>query len=810
MTDASQDSFSTPLKIRTTGPKVSSIYRILDISDTDSREDECEEDYGAERGTIRSPHFDPFGDEDFIDSPFPSRFAASVDSSPVSVRNEGGALDVASVQAHRPNEPLKDLRTHGDRARLTVSAPSSYASTSSLGSLRDTAAAWPYPTPVHALTNPSPFCSVVPRRTLAPDAPSPDWLLQRALHGCYLDVVISGASASASRPYNDRVGVIRSLPAIKRGQRGSVLVRFGRDICTDKWIPVKNVFPLLTTEFDGVISRAHSKSIFDIPGVSVVIIGGDADALSLSTYDAQCKNPDDMAYPAGTVLGRALPFAPASAFQPLGSEEEERLGKEEHSNEGGREDDIVGTSGEDFDQVLPADLSSHYSAFRDSLNERADILDKIAENLWGAYASLSRFAKHVPTAEPSEVLANAAIYLLGDMEEYGVPTEDMSAKSAHTVDGAVRCEVQLTPGVHQHKFTLLTTNPARLDRFTDELRKQIVSAFKDGDIDLETFKARLYAPILLPPEDIGIVQTSLSIAGSDMDDEGDYNYAECTSIGDGVLEEQPEDSVTVDDAHSTREYEPMELQYFDSDSVWCSNADEGKDREASIVYLEDIQPRENEPGLRLKGSSAPQKKNSRVGQERKITSFFSRQPRRKLKVALNRHLRKDARPAPLTGPGGASIASETNYNPRVHRPEVLGFAPNHLPRVQRGGRYSAGERAARAHSLRVEDVHIGEIKSAPLVAPRLQADKCPFFLFLSRRTVSNYLFSLSCEHNACYACIRVYLEQKWECPVCRAFLTQPPIPDVVREQEITDQYGDWDPTAVNFSWAGLKWPVKLD
>ncbi|KAK7007630.1 hypothetical protein R3P38DRAFT_3212028 [Favolaschia claudopus] len=778
-------------KIRTIGPKVSSIYRIIDISDTGAREDEYEEKYG----TVPSPHFDSFEDEDFIDSPFPSRFAASLDSSPVSVRNEGGALDIARVQAHRlrfgdhfrsPYEPVKELWTQRDRARLSVSAPSSYASTSSLGSLRETAAAspWPFPTSMHALTSPSPFCSVVPPRILVPNTPSPDWLLQRALHGCCLDVVISGASASASRPYNDRIGVIRSLPAIKRGQRGSVLVRFGRDICTDKWIPVKNVFPLLTTEFDGVISRARSKSIFDIPGVSVVIIGGDADgaqeyigrtgimtsygmvdlqdslvsfpigstiegackslfemdsdlslfgqsfvvppaappsspALSLTTYDAQYKNPDNVACPTGTAFSTALPFASASAIQTLGSEE--RSGTEEHVKERGREDNIVGTSGEDFDQVVPADLFSHYSAFRDSLNERAEILDKIAENLWGAYASLSRFAKHVPTAEPSEVLANAAIHLLGDMEEYGVPTEDMTAKSAHTVDGAVHCEVHLAPGVHQHKFTLLTTNPAQLDRFTDELRKQIVSAFKDGDIDLETFKARLYAPIVLPPEDIGVVQTSLPIAGSDMDDEGDYNYAECVSIGDGDLEKLPEDFVAVDDksfivdAQSTRGDEPMELQYFDSDSVWCNN--EGEDREASIVYLEDIQPRENEPSRRLKGSSAPQKKNSRVGQERKITSFFARQPRRKLKVALNRHLRKAARPAPLTGPGGASIASETNYNPRVHRPEVLGFAPNHLPRVQRGGRYSTGERAARAHSLRVEDVHIGEIKSAPLVAP---------------------------------------------------------------------------------------------
>ncbi|KAK7059940.1 hypothetical protein R3P38DRAFT_2838625 [Favolaschia claudopus] len=106
-------------------------------------------------------------------------------------------------------------------------------------------------------------------------APS-HWLLQPSLENCYLDVVIKGAYAPSTRLFTDAVGAIRGLEKIKRNERGSVKVRFGRMICTDKWVPVKHVFPLTTNEYGGVTPRALAKSILDVIGVRVVVIGADA------------------------------------------------------------------------------------------------------------------------------------------------------------------------------------------------------------------------------------------------------------------------------------------------------------------------------------------------------------------------------------------------------------------------------------------------------------------------------------------------------------------------------------------------------
>ncbi|KAK7050188.1 hypothetical protein R3P38DRAFT_3255916 [Favolaschia claudopus] len=841
MTDASETLLSAPLKLPTGCGKVSSIYRLVHISDTDERESDFDDALEDEDASS----FNLSEDLDFAELSLPTRIKTSADGGLLSTRSESGAASQAQLvglariqhhctnirlDAHRrtPKARVEQPWKQRDGAPLAIPIISSYPPQFLVGSLSD---AWSgsVPTPAYAVGSHSPGRSVVSTPSLLLHTLSPEWLLQSALHGCYLDVFVQGATASASRPYNDRVGVIRSLPVIKRGQRGSVLVRFGRDICTDKWIPVKNVFPLVTTESDGVVTRDYSKTVFDIPGVSVVVIGRDLGGgqeyvgrtgitvshgkvdlhnvvvsfpiSSICRSDPKAKRGSsitclyDSTGRKRVVLKRAslvwmdtlsmimdesdvtqfdsfeanLPAAPPSSPVLLTPCTQRKISNIVNSSANTAlnstpvlaapaspknfpcpmypdfEKDFEDHMNEDIDPArhspatdfigLPADLSLHLSAMSDSLDARAEILDKTAENLWSAYASLSRFAKHVSTAEPSEALAHAACHLLFDMEEFGIPNEDVANESSSAAAGSNSnqaidsdCVVQLTPGVRQDDVHSLPMDLALRDRFTDELRKRVIAGFKDGDIDLETFKDSIYSPVLLcAPENMGNAGSQPATVTA-MDEKDDYTYEESTSIGDGAFDERREGSVAVDDVQANVGYEALELQYFELDPSKSDNAREGAGSEAATVYLEDIQPPGEAPHRRLRDSNATHKKNkknSRAGQDRKITSFFPRQPRRKVKVALNRRLRKKARSAPLTGPRGASIASETKYNPRIHRPEVVGFAPHHLPRVQGSGRHSAGERVSRAHPLRIEDVHIGQFKCAPLVAARSPADKCP-------------------------------------------------------------------------------------
>ncbi|KAJ7891179.1 hypothetical protein B0H13DRAFT_2340667 [Mycena leptocephala] len=65
----------------------------------------------------------------------------------------------------------------------------------------------------------------------------------------------------------------------------------------------------------------------------------------------------------------------------------------------------------------------------------------------------------------------------------------------------------------------------------------------------------------------------------------------------------------------------------------------------------------------------------------------------------------------------------------------------------------------------------------------------------------------TCGHGYCYSCIRIWLEEQWECPDCRTIITYPPFRNYVVEAHITKVYGDWDTSAVDYSWFGLLFPV---
>ncbi|KAJ7435207.1 hypothetical protein B0H11DRAFT_2257493 [Mycena galericulata] len=101
------------------------------------------------------------------------------------------------------------------------------------------------------------------------------WLLHPALRDKYIDVVVSPGSGWGGR-YDNCVGVIERLPAIKRGKLGSVQIRFGgTTIYTKRFIKLTNVFPLRTNEYEGHVSKTDARSVLEILGVYVVIIGPD-------------------------------------------------------------------------------------------------------------------------------------------------------------------------------------------------------------------------------------------------------------------------------------------------------------------------------------------------------------------------------------------------------------------------------------------------------------------------------------------------------------------------------------------------------
>ncbi|KAK7056111.1 hypothetical protein R3P38DRAFT_3254029 [Favolaschia claudopus] len=212
----------------------------------------------------------------------------SADHRLVSVRSEGRAvntIELMSVEnvkerhtelslaeySRTPQVKIHALRTQRDIARSSVNLDD-------FSCLPDAQEAWPEVFTENRSRTDSDLPSSASDRSsgdvMVSHVPL-DWLLQSALENRYLDVVVRGGTTKISAEYNNRVGVIRSLEKVKRGKRGSVKIRFGRGLCTDRWIPVRDVFPLTTTEYEGVTSRALAKSILDVMGIYVVIIGPD-------------------------------------------------------------------------------------------------------------------------------------------------------------------------------------------------------------------------------------------------------------------------------------------------------------------------------------------------------------------------------------------------------------------------------------------------------------------------------------------------------------------------------------------------------
>ncbi|KAK7018313.1 hypothetical protein R3P38DRAFT_2784140 [Favolaschia claudopus] len=360
---------------------------------------------------------------------------------------------------------------------------------------------------------------------------------------------------------------------------------------------------------------------------------------------------------------------------------------------------------------------------------------------------------------------------------------------------------------------VLNIDPILPNRFTAELRNRMMLGFKDGNVpDFDTFKSMLYAPVVLAmtsgdredlplkvysPQYDGecfwlywylwtliVVDWSSDAVSLPSDEELELTYPEHSATNSAACTTNIEDGATDEDAsHMSPLLEPGE------GSVQVRRESSA----GAIVYLEDFETYGEDllaSRKKLPSSLSTRKRKKKpASQDRKITSFFGRIHQRRVKAALVRRLRRPARSVALSGPAGSSLASATHYNPRVHRPEVIPTANSRLPKVQGSGSYVGGERVGRAFPLRVEDLYIGYPKSAPVVAPRRASHQCP----ICRQLLSHPVI-LGCRDVVCYVCIRVYLEHKWDCPVCRTIVTDDPIIADSREREIEAEYGTWDDT----------------
>ncbi|KAJ6550934.1 hypothetical protein B0H10DRAFT_2242454 [Mycena sp. CBHHK59/15] len=66
-----------------------------------------------------------------------------------------------------------------------------------------------------------------------------------------------------------------------------------------------------------------------------------------------------------------------------------------------------------------------------------------------------------------------------------------------------------------------------------------------------------------------------------------------------------------------------------------------------------------------------------------------------------------------------------------------------------------------------------------------------------------------CSHSNCYVCTRLWLENDWSCPNCRAVMLLPPVGHLGEERSIAHDYPEWNNTSVvTYSWAGLTFPRR--
>ncbi|KAK7050187.1 hypothetical protein R3P38DRAFT_3255914 [Favolaschia claudopus] len=204
-------------------------------------------------------------DGDFVWVKTEGRAVNTIEKVPVAnVVERHTSLTLPDYRAAPPDE-IRALRIQQESAR--AAGPPNTASTTEFPSesLPSAQEAWP-----EVLADQSPSSTLASSSSSTPAPPGPStiepgrWLLHPNLQGKYFDVIIHGATGPRSVDCNDKIGAIQSLSEIKRNIRGSAKVRFGVLLATDRFIPVANIFPLTTNEFEGAITREAAHCVLDV------------------------------------------------------------------------------------------------------------------------------------------------------------------------------------------------------------------------------------------------------------------------------------------------------------------------------------------------------------------------------------------------------------------------------------------------------------------------------------------------------------------------------------------------------------------
>ncbi|KAJ7130746.1 hypothetical protein C8R43DRAFT_1133836 [Mycena crocata] len=151
------------------------------------------------------------------------------------------------------------------------------------------------------------------------------------------------------------------------------------------------------------------------------------------------------------------------------------------------------------------------------------------------------------------------------------------------------------------------------------------------------------------------------------------------------------------------------------------------------------------------------------------------------------------RKSPLSGgksnPPVVSAVLGAAESDRLRRYRPRGIAAVHPTgaRIDRTILEFSGARNDRVSPLLVEDLWDSP-HGPPYVAGSVSEEfQCGICLQLKSHPVS-----YTCGHSHCYSCIRVWLEEQWSCPDCRAIITVAPFRVYAEERHIARHYGNWD------------------
>ncbi|KAJ7333351.1 hypothetical protein DFH08DRAFT_966182 [Mycena albidolilacea] len=115
-----------------------------------------------------------------------------------------------------------------------------------------------------------------------------------------------------------------------------------------------------------------------------------------------------------------------------------------------------------------------------------------------------------------------------------------------------------------------------------------------------------------------------------------------------------------------------------------------------------------------------------------------------------------------------------------------------------------GSRVVRDPPLRREDLYLNGTQPAETTALK-KYHECSICHF-----VKNHPASYRCGHSHCYACIRLWFEQKWTCPDCVTPVALAPFRHYAEEAGIEHEYpGHSDSSSVDYSWDGLTFAMEI-